>query len=159
MMWLVACSTSQGAGEDSSSYPKPWKEQQAEKLGRITGDGGITLFGKGKSSDTGHSVNVNAYLWRAALDSVHKMPLISADPFGGVILTDWYKATPNSKERYKLSIYIIGAQMRSDAVRVAAFKQELKGNGEWQDVDVGTDLASEVEDKILLRARAIKYSE
>src|ERR1700722_14577138 len=37
----------------------------------------------------GPSVDVNPWLWRATLLTLGTAPLVSADPFGGVIITDW----------------------------------------------------------------------
>ena len=55
----------------------------------IFGKGGIGLFNKKKDNDA-VGITVNAYLWRAALDTVSFMPMASADPFhsllaGGVV--------------------------------------------------------------------------
>jgi hypothetical protein len=146
------------SSSDDSSYPKTREERQVEEMGRLTGEGGLTIFGgKSSSSKSTHAINVNSYLWRASLDIVHKMPVLSADPFGGSIITDWHKMDVISKERYKLNIYIVGHELRSDAIRVSAFKQVLDRNGNWGDI-IGNDaLATEIENKILLKARAIKY--
>ena len=55
----------------------------------------------------GTGIGVNAFLWRATLDTVSFMPLASADPFGGVILTDWHSTATSPNERYKLNFYIL----------------------------------------------------
>ncbi|MFI4955471.1 MAG: DUF3576 domain-containing protein [Gammaproteobacteria bacterium] len=152
---LSACSVSK---EDvSTNYPKSREEQEEERLGKLTGEDGLVLFGGSKKSAGTEGINVNGYLWRAALDMVYFMPLISADPFGGTILTDWYKLKDSARERYKLNVFIIGPELRSDAVRVAAFKQKLSGSN-WVDVDGGQEIAKEIENKILLRARELKYN-
>jgi hypothetical protein len=53
--------------------------------------GGLRLFGSGKPpAKAASEIGVNSYLWRAALDVVKFMPLASADPYGGVVITDWY---------------------------------------------------------------------
>jgi len=153
---LINCSGLQGGAEEES-YPKSREQRQLESLGKITGEDGITFGGGKKKSAATEGINVNGYLWRATLDNVYFMPVISADPFGGVVLTDWYKASNSTKERYKLNIYITGTELRSDAVRVAAFKQKLQGNN-WIDVDADPKIAKEIEDKILLRARELRYS-
>ena len=44
------------------------------------------------------TIGVNAYLWRAALDTISFAPLLQADANGGVIITDWY-ANPQIAER------------------------------------------------------------
>ena len=35
------------------------------------------------------TIGVNAYLWRAALDTISFAPLLQADANTGVIITDW----------------------------------------------------------------------
>lgn len=144
--------------ETTSEYPKTWEQIQDERMGKLTGDEGIVLFGGSKKSSATDGINVNSYLWRATLDTVYFMPLISADPFGGTVLTDWYQKNQNSKERYKLNILIIGGELRSDAIRVSSFKQVKGKNGVWMDVDSSVEIAKEIENKILLRAREIKFN-
>ena len=51
------------------------------------------------------------------------MPLLSADPFGGVIITDWYGPPESQNERFKLNVFILGKTLRSDGVRATVFKQ------------------------------------
>ena len=123
-----------------------------------------TIWGKGRSlfdrgdaeDDDGSSgVSVNSYLWRASLDTVSFMPLASADPFGGVILTDWYTAPETPDERYKVNVFILGKQLRSDGVRVRVFKQ-VAYKGSWQDTEVGNDTGRQLEDTILTRARQLR---
>lgn len=157
LMILSACANGNGAYESDGSYPKSREELEIEKIGKLTGEDGIIISGgdKKRSSAT-DGINVNSYLWRAALDVVHKMPLLSADPFGGTILTDWHHKG-NDKERFKMSVFIIGGELRSDAVKVSVFKQVLK-NGRWVDGDVSNQLATQIEDKILISARNAKYS-
>ena len=78
------------------------------------------------------SIGVNAYLWRAAIDTVSFAPLLQADANSGVIITDWY-ANPNSPgERIKLTVSILDQDLRADALRVAASRQILQ-SGAWVD--------------------------
>lgn len=127
----------------------------------IFGKGGLFSVGKNKSADySGQSgIGVNSYLWRAALDTVSFMPLASADPFGGVILTDWYspEATPN--ERLKLNVFILDRELRSDGVQVKVFRQIRKKGGAWNDAEVAPETATQLEDTILTRARQIRISD
>ena len=84
------------------------------------------------------------------------MPVDSADPFGGVIITDWYSASEAPDERFKLNIYILGRALRADGVRVAVFRQELSKQGGWRDVAMKDDAATKIEDSILTRARQLR---
>jgi hypothetical protein len=98
---------------------------------------------------------VNAYLWRATLDILSFMPLASADPFGGVIITDWYQPPAAPGERFKATAYILGRELRTDAIRVSIFRQSAQ-NGHWVDATVSPDTVGEIEDKILARARELR---
>jgi hypothetical protein len=69
-------------------------------------------------------VAVNAFLWRASLDTINFIPLVSADPFGGVIITDWYTPAETPNERMKVQITILDRDLRADGVRVSVFKQQ-----------------------------------
>lgn len=123
----------------------------------IFGEGG--LFGATRKQGEGSgNLGVNSFLWRASLDTVSFMPLASADPFGGVILTDWYTPPENQLERFKLNVFILGRELRSDGVRVRVFRQELKG-GNWMDVDVSDDMGTQLEDTILTRARQLRIAQ
>lgn len=121
----------------------------------IFGEGGLDMFSKSKDSNTG--VTVNAYLWRAALDTVSFMPLASADPFGGTIITDWYTEPSTPNERTKLNVLILGKELKSDALKAKIFRQVKAGNG-WKDASVAPDTAIKLEDAILVRAREMRVA-
>lgn len=122
----------------------------------IFGDGGLKLLGgKDKSGAGEGGIGVNSFLWRATLDTVSFMPLASADPFGGVILTDWYTdpATPN--ERVKINAFIMGRELKADGIRVRTFRQEIQGSA-WRDVPVSEETSRKLEDTVLTRARQLR---
>jgi len=101
------------------------------------------------------AIGVNAYLWRAALDTVSFAPLLQADANAGVIITDWY-AHPNSPgERVKLTVTILDQDLRADALRVAASRQILQ-SGQWVNAPVSAATVQKLEDIILTRARDIR---
>jgi len=100
-------------------------------------------------------VSVNAYLWRATLETLSFMPLASADPAGGVIITDWFSPPTADNERFKAQAYVLGRQLRSDGVRVQVFRQVLR-NGQWIDQPASNATNSEMEDRVLARARELR---
>jgi hypothetical protein len=128
--------------------------------GSILGDSNL-VFGTDKDrpgrsrEGGGGALGVNAYLWRGALDTLSFMPLDSADPFGGVIITDWYTPAASSDERFKATAYILGRELRSDGVRVSIFRQVLQ-NGQWVDAPVSPVTVGEIENKVLSRARELR---
>lgn len=116
----------------------------------------LFTFGGGKSSSQQNTgVQVNAYLWRATLDTLSFMPLASADPFGGVIITDWYSPPATPDERFKATAYILSQQMNANAVQVSLFHQVRQG-GQWVDAPVDPSVVSGLEDRILARAADLR---
>jgi Domain of unknown function (DUF3576) len=114
-----------------------------------------SLFTLGKGANGGSSANtniqVNAYLWRATLDTLSFMPLVSADPFGGVIITDWYSPASAPDTRFKANAYILSKTLTADAIQVSVFEQQQQG-GQWVDVQADPSIASGLEDRILAHA-------
>jgi hypothetical protein len=110
------------------------------------------------SGDSGRiTLGVNSYLWHATLDTLAFMPLASADPYGGVIITDWYSAPSDPNERMKVTIYILDRRLRADGLKVAVFRQTRSTEG-WSDADVNPQTATRLEDAILTRARELRLA-
>ncbi|HEY4252437.1 MAG TPA: DUF3576 domain-containing protein [Roseomonas sp.] len=165
---LGACS------RDDGNFRVPGRDEYRDGSGRAsvlgTQSGGVTLFGvggRGLTSEGGDGgggsgggaatgLGVNAYLWRATLDTLSFMPLASADPFGGVIITDWYSPAASPGERFKATAYVLGRQLRSDGIRVSLFRQTRGSNGQWVDAPVSTSTGAELEDRVLARARELR---
>ena len=101
------------------------------------------------------SIGVNAYLWRAAVDTLSFAPLVTADSNGGVIVTDWYTNPKSPGERVKLTVSIIDQELRADALRVAASRQ-INQNGVWVSAPVAAATVQKLEDIILTRARDLR---
>lgn len=117
-----------------------------------------SLIGDLFSDDTTDAlmIPVNGHLWRASLDTLSFMPLSSADPFGGVIITDWYSPPNTPEERFKVTAYILGRTLKSDGIRISVFRQARSVSGDWTNVPVNETVASELENAILTRAREFK---
>lgn len=124
----------------------------------IFGEGGLRILGSRDDSGEDNGIGVNKYLWRAALDTVSFMPLASADPFGGVILTDWYSPEGKKNERFKLNVFIVSKSLRSDGIEVKLFKQKRSG-GKWSDTSSSQDSEIQLEDTILTRARQLRVQD
>ena len=117
-------------------------------------DTGATIVAGGNNRIT---LGVNSYLWHATLDTLAFMPLASADPFGGVVITDWYVAPNAPDERLKATIYIMDRTLRADGLKVVVFRQ-TRVNGTWGDAQASADTAHKLEDAILTRARELRLA-
>jgi hypothetical protein len=146
--------------------PQAVRNEQTDRIrqqyGTITGDEGFVLFSSRQREQQdggggGPSIGVNVYLWRAALETIDFMPLVQADPFGGVIITDWFSPPETPGERFKLTVYILDRELRADGVKVAVFRQ-INGDGGWTDATVESTTAIGIEDSILTRARELRIA-
>lgn len=126
----------------------------------IFGNDGLALFGgkkKNRNDDGSTGIGVNSFLWRASLDTVSFMPLASADPFGGVIITDWYTSPDKENERFKVNVFILDKQLVSTGVQVKVFRETKTRNG-WTASTVADDTGTKLEDAILTRARQLRVA-
>ena len=112
------------------------------------------LFGEKKQSS---GMPVNALLWRAALDIASYVPLDDVDTFGGSIVTEWYVPTDPPYRRLKLAVFVLGMELRSDAIQVRAYVQIKSADGkEWVTAGRDVKLGQKLEDLILTRARELR---
>jgi hypothetical protein len=164
---LVACGVVAGCGLGGEArYPDRVKGQskpQYEDPESIFGPGGLSIGGTEKPGDAEASgaagIGVNSFLWRASLDTVSFMPLVSADPFGGVIITDWYSPPQSPNERFKVNVYILGRALRADGIRASVFRQQLNEGAGWIDAPVAANTATDLENAILTRARQMRIAQ
>ncbi|HCK85239.1 MAG TPA: DUF3576 domain-containing protein [Hyphomonadaceae bacterium] len=121
------------------------------------GDRSARNDGRDRGANVGANIGVNSFLWRASLDTLSFMPLASEDPFGGVIITDWYSDPTTPAERFKATVYILDTRLRADALNVSLFRQ-TQANGQWSDAAVNPDTEIQIENQILRRARELRLS-
>ena len=149
---------------DYDGYGPHERQMESDPHETIFGGDGIDITkmfgvgGKKSGGSDGGGIGVNGFLWRATLDTVSFMPLSSADPFGGVIITDWHTLPEAPSERFKMNIYILGRQLRADGIRVSVFRQAQAGNGKWINASVKTDTSVSLENQILTRARELRVA-
>lgn len=158
LLSLAACSS---LGLDTEkSYETKDKDKLYKSGSVISDEGGVSLLGgNDKKSAEGGGMGVNGFLWRATLDTITFMPIVTADPFGGVITTDWYTAPGAPNERIKVNVFILDRDLRADGVRVSVFRQTRGVGGDWNDAAVSPATASSLEGTILTRARQMRMAQ
>jgi hypothetical protein len=142
-----ACATKTPTSNGSSVAAAPAKSKgflsQRGGAGRSVGEAGI---------------GVNAFLWRATLDTLSFMPLADSDPFGGTYATEWHSVAEKPDERFKIQVYILDTRLRADGLAVQVFRQTRDGSG-WVDASVDPDTAIQIENSILTRARQLRIAQ
>ena len=133
--------------------------QEEEPVSFLTGKpGGIKLGDLGGlSGEKGDGMPVNAILWRASLEIISLIPIADVDTFGGTIVSDWYSLPGKTDERIKITIFVSGRELRSDAIRVTVHVQKRDGtDGTWSSSVRDDEFASRLEELVLNRAREIR---
>ena len=126
--------------------------------GGLFSSNGIDLFGgdnKNSGGFAGVGMPINPYLWSASLETLSFMPLSSADPFGGTIFTDWYGSEVNENERCKINVFISGAELNTQNLRVASFCEVFKNN-KWIGIKTNNEDNISLENAILNKAKKLK---
>ena len=123
-------------------------------------ESGFSLTNDDSKSVTTASIGmpINPYLWKGSLETIDFMPLASADPFAGIIITDWYTSHSATNERCKLNIFIKGAEMKTSNLKVNSFCQ-LLSNGQWIDIKNDKKNDAKLENAILNKAKKIRLSQ
>jgi len=97
--------------------------------------------------DPNTTVEVNRYIWNAALEVLNFLPVESVDPFSGVIVMG-YGVPPGGGRAYRATVYVQDPALDARSLKVAL---EARGGGAVPDATVRA-----VEDAILTRARQLR---
>jgi hypothetical protein len=119
-------------------------------VGDVFGSGGAA-----PASANQNGIGVNAFLWRATLDTLSFMPLADADPWGGVVNYDWYVDPQTPNERFKATVFILDTRLRADALTVTVTKEVRDAAGQWVGAPVAAQTETDLENAILTKARQL----
>jgi len=119
---------------------------------------GISM-GTKENNNTVSSIGmpINPYHWKGSLETIGFMPLSSTDPFGGIIITDWYSDGQNIDERCKINIFIKGLELKTSNLKVSTFCQSFENN-KWVDLPVNASSSAQLENAILNKAKKLKLA-
>ena len=126
----------------------------------LAGCGGGLVGGgrEAQRADVQNGIGVNGYLWRATLDTLSFMPLLTADPWGGVLNYDWYINPQTPIERFKATVFILDTRLRADALNVTVTKEVRDAAGGWTAAPVAAQTEADLENAILTRARQLNLA-
>jgi len=139
------------------SEPRGSRERREDKTkGHLLAE---PLFTTKKKKNETTGIGVNSYLWKASLETISFLPKKSTDPFGGLLITDWYSPPETPMERLKIEIIIIGRSLQTEALKVSIFREKRSSQGQWVSASVDPSTILKFEETILTRARELKVSE
>ena len=167
-LWSQAQTTGAIIDRSGTAINPATKKQQALRDaetrlstgGGLFGKEGLSLFGENSNKENSGGfasvgMPINPYLWSASLETLSFIPLSSADPFGGTIFTDWYSSEMNENERCKINVFISGAELKTQNLRVSSFCEVFKNN-KWIGVKTSNQNNIDIENAILNKAKKLK---
>ena len=137
---------------DAKEYP-PDPKLRVQK--NIEEGRGFRLMGNSNNNNTNYNFASSNPLWRATLDTLDFMPLVSANYSGGIVITDWYSENNSPNQAIKISIRFLTNEIRSDALDINIFVKECNNNlancqVNQSDGDLRMELASSILKKAAL---------
>ena len=91
---------------------------------------GISLKNLGKRGGTNYEFSSSNPMWRASLEILDFLPLVTVDYSGGVIITDWYTDSNTSNDSLKFTIRFLSNEIRADSIKIVIHKKTCKTTGE-----------------------------
>ena len=138
---------------DAKKYPPQPELRVKNNIEEGRGFRLMTGFGNEKGGKF-EFANANA-LWRASLDIIDFMPLLSVDYGGGIIITDWY-GEENENDAIKITIQFLSNEVRSDALNIKVFKKKCANLSNCKVIQSQSDINQELRVAILKRAAQYK---
>ena len=148
LIFLNGC----GMGADARQFPPEAEKRIAKNIEEGRGFRLSDSFGKKGSGSAEFDFASSNELWRASLDTIDFMPLVSANYSGGIIITDWYSSGGNLTESLKISIRFLTNEIRSDALDIKVFYKKCSTNESCAISEKSGNLVAELKKKILRRA-------
>ena len=151
VLLLTSCKNGKLPGGDARKFPDDPKLRVKKNLEEGRGFRLNDTF-KGRRGGVFDFASSNE-LWRASLDVIDFMPLISANYSGGIIITDWYSDNTNPNKSLKITIRFLTNEIRSDAIDVKVHNKICSKNLLNCEI-IQTDgvLVEEIKKKILKQA-------
>jgi hypothetical protein len=148
--FLNACSSLPG-GDARKNPPNP---DERVKRNLEEGKGFRLDNALGGNKSTNFEFASSNELWRASLDTIDFMPLLSANYSGGIIITDWY--SEEQEEAIKITLRFLSNEVRSDALDIKVFYKKCDVNMKCTVSEQQGDLKKELKKEILKKATIYK---
>ena len=148
LIFLSSCDALKYRPVSAKDYPPDPKERVRKNIeeGR-----GIRLFdGDKKKGGTFDFASSNP-LWRASLDTINFLPLISANYSGGIIISDWYSGN-NENEAIKITIRFLTNEIRADALEIKVFQKRCGVQSNCAITENDGEIVNDLKKNILRKA-------
>ena len=157
LVFLSSCEALKYKPVDAKEFP-PEPEKRVKK--NLEEGKGFRLFGSDDQQGGNFDFASANPLWRASLETIDFLPLMSANYSGCIIISDWYSGNSNS-ESIKITIRFLSNEIRADGLKVIIYNKICKkeNRDECKITQDATTLGQEIKLAILKKATSIKDSE
>ena len=135
---------------DSRSIPVNADERARKNIeeGRGISLKGVVSGGKG----TTYEFSTSNPLWRASLETIDFMPLITVDYSGGIIITDWYNDSENPNDSIKITLRFLSNEIQSNSIKVIVHNKNCNPTSNCQIKEIDSQIKFELQKTILAKA-------
>jgi hypothetical protein len=118
---------------------------------------GVSLKGAmSKNKSTSYEFSTSNPLWRATLETLDFMPLVTVDYSGGMIITDWYNDSNNANDSIKITLRFLSNEVRSDSIKVIVHNKNCKTSGACTINEIDSNIKFELQKSILAKAAKLE---
>ena len=122
---------------------------------------GVSLKGimGNRGGSTNYEFSSSNPMWRASLETLDFLPLITVDYSGGVIITDWYSDNSGS-DSIKITIRFLSNDRRSDSLKIIVHKKICKTSSNCTtNISQSNLIKDELRSTILRKAALLEKSD
>ena len=148
LIFLSSCEALKYRPVDAKEYP-PEPEKRVQK--NLEEGKGFRLFGDDDEKGGNFDFASSNPLWRASLETIDFLPLMSANYSGGIIISDWYSGNSNS-ESIKITIRFLSNEVRADALEIKLFSKKCGIQSNCKITENNGQIVKDIKKKILKKA-------
>ncbi len=148
LVFLSSCEALKYKPVDAKEFP-PEPEKRVKK--NLEEGKGFRLFGNDDQQGGNFDFASANPLWRASLETIDFLPLMSANYSGGIIISDWYSGSSNS-ESIKITIRFLSNEVRADALEIKLFSKKCGIQSNCKITENNGQIVKDIQKKILKKA-------
>ena len=158
LFFLSACGPLAFDKNTKAKDISPDPKKRVEK--NLTEGRGFRLSDQMGKNDTTYSFASSNPLWKATLDILDFMPLVSANYSGGIVITDWYSEKDNPNQSIKITVRFLTNEIRSDALDISIHEKICVSNSFDCSVSkIESKLENDIKIAILKRAAFLEKNQ
>ena len=133
-------------------------EMEGEKRARknVEEGRGFKLGNIGKRGSTNYEFSTSNPMWRASLDILDFLPLVTVDYSGGMIISDWYNDGLNKNDSIKITIRFLSNDVKTNSLNIIVHKKTCVTQNQCLVKKIKSQIEDELKISILKKAALLE---